>query len=122
VLKYIRTIRNADKMIYNQDWIYCKALYNQNFSDNVIDNHHFFWEWAFESLKTWVCESLQDDSLHELLSSISYKEFSDKQWMFSEQHSFLHSQLHYHEFSADEKIHWQSKCKCQKFKYWIMSI
>ncbi len=42
VLKYIRTIRNADKMIYNWDWIYHKVLYIQNFSDNVIDNHHLF--------------------------------------------------------------------------------
>ncbi len=42
VLKYIRTIKNADKMIYNWDWIYRKALYIQNFSDNVIDNHHLF--------------------------------------------------------------------------------
>ncbi len=42
MLKYIRTIKNADKIIYNQDWIYHKALYIQNFSDNVINNHHFF--------------------------------------------------------------------------------
>ena len=42
VLKYIRTIRNADKTIYNWNWMYHKALYIQNFSDNVIDNHYFF--------------------------------------------------------------------------------
>ncbi len=42
VLKYIRTIKNVDKMIYNWDWIYHKALYIQNFSNNVIDSHHLF--------------------------------------------------------------------------------
>ncbi len=42
VLKYIRTIRNADKTIYNRNWMYHKALYIQNFSDNVIDSHHLF--------------------------------------------------------------------------------
>ncbi len=42
VLKYIRTIRNADKTIYNWDWMYRKALYIQNFSVNVIDSHHLF--------------------------------------------------------------------------------
>ncbi len=36
MLKYIRTIKNVDKMIYNWDWIYHKALYIQNFFNNVI--------------------------------------------------------------------------------------
>jgi len=81
-----------------------------------------FWEWAFESLETWVCELSQDNSSHESLLSISYKEFSDEQWMSSERRSLLHSQSHYHEFSADERIHWQLKCKCRESRHQIMSI
>ena len=80
------------------------------------------WEWAFESLEIWVCELSQDDSLHKLLLSISYKEFSDEQWISSEQRSLLHSQSHYHEYFADERIHWQLKCRRQKSKHQIMSV
>ena len=80
------------------------------------------WEWTFESLKTQVCELFQDDSSYESLLSTSCKEFSDEQWMSSEWHSLLHSQSHYHEFSADERIHWQSKCRFQKSRHQIMSV
>ncbi len=64
------------------------------------------WEWTFESLKTWVCELSWDNSLHESLLSTSCKEFSDEQWISSKQCSLLHFQLHYHEYSANERIHW----------------
>jgi len=76
-----------------------------------------FWEWAFESLKTWVCKSLQDDFSHKLLSLISCKEFSDEQWMSSKQRSLLHFQLHYYEYFANERIHWQLKCRCWKSRH-----
>jgi len=81
-----------------------------------------FWEWAFESLETQVCEFSWNDSSHESLLSTSCKEFSDEQWMSSERRSLLHFQSHYHEYSADERIHWQSKCKYQKSRHWIMSV
>ncbi len=122
MLKYIRIIKNADKTIYNWNWMYCKALYIQNFFDNVIDNYHLFENELFESLETQVCELSQDNSLHKLLLSISYKEFSDEQWMSSERRSLLHLQSHYHEYSADERIHWQLKCECWESKHWIMSV
>ncbi len=63
------------------------------------------WEWAFESLEIWICKFSWDNSLHTSLLSISWKEFSDEQWMSSEWWSLLHFQSHYHEFSADERIH-----------------